>query len=227
MKIKQIELHNFRQYKNAKILFSNSNEKNITVIVGENGYGKTTLIRAFIWCLYGVNNFENKDLLNSDIVNELELDQEKEVSVQLTFEHDGKNYELKRTENYKKNPSNKVIRQGQNNFEIVIDNKQIIKDSILTKNIIGGILRPELKDYFFYDGESNSIETVTKRSNIKSAISVLMGINRIEDLASAFSNGKKSVQTALRNDLQGDDLDLLSLQKILTMNCRKKTNTKK
>ena len=215
MKIKQIELHNFRQYKNAKILFSNSNEKNITVIVGENGYGKTTLIRAFIWCLYGVNNFENKDLLNSDIVNELELDQEKEVSVQLTFEHDGKNYELKRTENYKKTLSNKVIRQGQNNFEIVIDNKQIIKDSILTKNIIGGILRPELKDYFFYDGESNSIETVTKRSNIKSAISVLMGINRIEDLASAFSNGKKSVQTALRNDLQGDDLDLLSLQKDL------------
>lgn len=53
MIIKSIALNNFRQYKGAQapILFSTDKEKNVTVILGVNTSGKTTLIQAFEWCL--------------------------------------------------------------------------------------------------------------------------------------------------------------------------------
>jgi DNA sulfur modification protein DndD len=52
--IKSIALNNFRQYKGEQppILFSTTKDKNVTVILGINTSGKTTLIQAFKWCLY-------------------------------------------------------------------------------------------------------------------------------------------------------------------------------
>ena len=48
MLIKQITLSNFRQYKEKQVVeFSCDKEKNVTVILGDNTSGKTTLIQAF------------------------------------------------------------------------------------------------------------------------------------------------------------------------------------
>ena len=40
MKINSIKLTNFRQYKNVELEFEYNNEKNVTVIIGDNGFGK-------------------------------------------------------------------------------------------------------------------------------------------------------------------------------------------
>lgn len=54
MKIKSIELNNFRLYKGInKIDFPNGNDKNLYLISGENGFGKTTFLHSLLWCLYG------------------------------------------------------------------------------------------------------------------------------------------------------------------------------
>ncbi len=54
MRIKSIELNNYRLYKGInKISFSNENEKNIFLISGQNGFGKTTFLHSLLWCLYG------------------------------------------------------------------------------------------------------------------------------------------------------------------------------
>jgi len=54
MKIKSIELNNYRLYKGTnKISFSNENEKNLFLISGQNGFGKTTFLHSLLWCLYG------------------------------------------------------------------------------------------------------------------------------------------------------------------------------
>ena len=47
MLIKKITLRNFRQYMNTEISFSTDPEKNVTLIKGDNGTGKTTLAQAF------------------------------------------------------------------------------------------------------------------------------------------------------------------------------------
>lgn len=54
MIIQGIEMYNFRQYVGKQsIEFSIDKEKNVTVLIGVNTSGKTTIIRAFEWCLYG------------------------------------------------------------------------------------------------------------------------------------------------------------------------------
>lgn len=61
MKIKSIQLKNFRQFIDEKIEFSIDKDKNITLIRGENTGGKTTLANAITWCLFGTYNFDKED----------------------------------------------------------------------------------------------------------------------------------------------------------------------
>ena len=61
MLIKKLRLKNFRQYIGEQVIeFSTEREKNVTVLIGVNTSGKTTLIRAFEWILYNKNEFDDK-----------------------------------------------------------------------------------------------------------------------------------------------------------------------
>ena len=76
MLIKSITLNNFRQFKgNQRLDFSTDADKNVTVLLGDNTFGKTTILQAFNWCLYGVADFpkdSNPDfLLNLEVANKV------------------------------------------------------------------------------------------------------------------------------------------------------------
>ena len=54
MKISKIVLDNFRQYYgNVSVDLETENNKNIVIIGGKNGYGKTNFLLSIVWCLYG------------------------------------------------------------------------------------------------------------------------------------------------------------------------------
>lgn len=53
MFIDSIILNNFRAYKGKNETSFRKNGKNVFVIAGNNGYGKTTFLSALVWCLYG------------------------------------------------------------------------------------------------------------------------------------------------------------------------------
>lgn len=54
MKIKEIVLNNYRLYKGMNsVSFPTDNDRNLFLITGENGFGKTTFLHSLIWCLYG------------------------------------------------------------------------------------------------------------------------------------------------------------------------------
>lgn len=66
MLMKKLELHNFRQYiGDQSIEFSCDPHKNVTLILGKNTSGKTTLIQAFRWVLYNDCNFTGKKTILS------------------------------------------------------------------------------------------------------------------------------------------------------------------
>lgn len=75
MKFESMKLHNFMRYKGeTEIHFSCNDEKNVTVVLGDNTFGKTTLAQAFRWGLFEELNTTNytkkKDivLLNNEII---------------------------------------------------------------------------------------------------------------------------------------------------------------
>ncbi len=52
MFIKEIELDNFRIYKGSNTIDLTPEEsKNIFLISGRNGFGKTTFLMSLVWCL--------------------------------------------------------------------------------------------------------------------------------------------------------------------------------
>ncbi len=53
MYIKSITLNNFRAYKGANTTTFKMNGKNLFLIAGDNGFGKTTFLTSLVWCLYG------------------------------------------------------------------------------------------------------------------------------------------------------------------------------
>lgn len=63
MYINSIVLHNYRIYKGVNtISFPRDSDKNIFIISGNNGFGKTTFLTSLIWCLYGkqMNDVDDK-----------------------------------------------------------------------------------------------------------------------------------------------------------------------
>ena len=101
MIIKSIEMYNFRQYVGKQeIKFSTDKEKNVTVLIGINTSGKTTIIRAFEWCLYGKNNFEDTDLLSHDVRSDMKIGDTQTTYVVVSFIHNNVQYTLKRTYTY-------------------------------------------------------------------------------------------------------------------------------
>ena len=70
MIINSITLNNYRLYEgNNTIVFKNHDDKNICLISGENGFGKTTFLHSLIWCLYGRLITEVEAEVRKDITN--------------------------------------------------------------------------------------------------------------------------------------------------------------
>ena len=183
MLLQSIELQNFRQFINEKIDFSTDPDRNVTLIIGENGTGKTTFAQAFFWCLYGETDFTDKIMLNRILAEQMTPDQKIIVKVVLKLIHGSATYEIIRTQEYKKSYSNKVI--GANTaLNIAVKsadgNTRYLKQ-LECEAEIKKILPKELSNYFFFDGEriekmSKEIASGRKSSGFSNAVVGLTGL---------------------------------------------------
>ena len=114
MIIKKMKLQNFRQYIDDVIEFATDEKKNVTVIMGNNGTGKTTLAQAFQWALYGKTNFQIRELLNRTIREKMGTGEQRDVSVMLDITYNNTEYTVRRIQEYYKNVNQKLEeRQGK------------------------------------------------------------------------------------------------------------------
>src|SRR5690554_656931 len=94
MLIRKIILKNFRQYYDENtITLSTDEKKNVTVIRGENGVGKTALLNSIKWAFFGdfTDNFRNP----ADLINNTALAQGvKACSVEVEFIEDDQLFHL-------------------------------------------------------------------------------------------------------------------------------------
>ena len=186
MLLQSIELKNFRQFINEKIDFSVDPDRNVTLIIGENGTGKTTFAQAFFWCLYGETDFTDKVLLNREEASNLLPDQNITVKVVLKLIHGSAGYEITRTQDYKKTYSNKIV-SSNTVLNIAVKNAEGNTRHLKPlecETEIKKILPKELANYFFFDGEriekmSKEIAGGKKSSGFSNAVMGLTGLQGI------------------------------------------------
>ena len=161
MKLNYLQLCNFRQFygKTTRIKFA-SGERNTTVIYGNNGAGKTSILNAFTWVLYEkfTAAFACPELLiNQRAIAEAQPEQAIECWVELQFERDRKLYQLKR-----KCYANKKARQVQYSqaqlFMLVAgDDGRWYPPLEPPEDIISRILPASLHQYFFFDEKRKTL----------------------------------------------------------------------
>ena len=199
MLLQSIKLENFRQFRNESIEFAQGeNGKNVTIIIGENGTGKTTFAQAFFWCLYGETEFSDKSMLNKKVAAEMKPGQECKVQVVLQLKHGDVSYTLMREQLHKKDYSNKV-KADNAVFDIAIKdntgNTSYIKKSQCELEV-KNILPKELSRYFFFDGEriekmSKEISTGKKSLDFAEAVKGLLGLNAMSSAIQHFNPNSK------------------------------------
>lgn len=198
MLIKRIELDNFRQFiGHQEIVFSTDKAHNVTVLIGKNTSGKTTLIRAFEWILYNKKDFDDKILLNKSIAENLNSSETCEVKGVLYIEHDGSEYVISRKENYTGTNSG-YVRAAASIAKIeklqADGQTKILIDTSFDQNI-ERILPRNLSNYFFFGGER--VGAISGREDIESSVKGLMGLdvldNAMSHLKSVISKFKKSM----------------------------------
>ncbi|MGB5712009.1 MAG: ATP-binding protein, partial [Waterburya sp.] len=158
MKLNYLQLCNFRQFygKTPQIKFA-SGTRNTTVIYGNNGAGKTSILNAFTWVLYKkfTAAFASPELLiNQRAIAEVKPEQAVECWVELQFERDRKIYQLKRKCYANKNAERQVQYSQTKLFMLVAgDDGRWYPPLEAPEDIINRILPASLHQYFFFDGE--------------------------------------------------------------------------
>lgn len=213
MIINKLELHNFRQYIGTQeIVFSTDENANVTVLIGINTSGKTTIVRAFEWCLYGKNNFEDQVLLNSQVRDNMNVGDIQDVWVAVTFTYASKQHTIKRRFRYV--CSERTINNGKPivslnkrpeeilTFEYLNSDGQT-KTQIDRSNIaetMDRILPKDLADYFFFGGER--ISSITNRTDLTKSVRGLMRLDVLENGREHLAKVLKSFQANI--DTTGD-----------------------
>lgn len=215
MKIRRIVFNNFRIYKGENdIAFSSIDpSKNINIVAGKNGFGKTTFLTSLIWCFYGkmmveveekykrdVRNsggYENflVTLLNRDVKSEFE--ENRNVDPILSMEIELEDLSIPSM------PSKSVLIKRSFNFKNGIENLEILIDGVeneLTKEVgyevfINDFILPrEIAKFFFFDAEKivslAEAKSKSELKNLSKAYSEVLGIKKYEDL-------KKNLETLL------------------------------
>ena len=162
MIIRKITLKNFRQYIDTSIEFSTDPDKNVTVVMGDNGTGKTTLAQAFQWALYGETRFQIREIINRIVREKMTMGESKTVSVTIELFYNEKEYTVKRSVTYKKNGQMKL--EELNHVFTIFDitpNGELHYYNEGEKNyMVKQFLPKDLSGFFFFDGER--IEEMSK-----------------------------------------------------------------
>lgn len=219
MLLESIKLENFLPFKNEQeVVFSSDPEKNVTLIQGDNGAGKTSLAQAFSWCLYGTTSYSDGKVINAEVAEAIPPGAFRRVSVSIKLIHDGVYYTITRAQKYTRSSSGRLERPDSPEFDIMYREKTDGQTEHVPlgeqMQRINELLSNKLSHYFFFDGEhvKNMRREIERgrSSDFANAVKSLLGLQHIataiEHLQS--SGNKASVARTFRQRFseEGDSI---------------------
>lgn len=197
MKITKIQLYNFNSFEGLNELdFSNmKQDKNIILIGGKNGAGKTSLFTAIKIALYGPLAFgyvginphyiaRIKDCINSKAFQKDKVEARVQITISLMIEREVKEYKITREWDYSRQKLvEKYFIENEGNF---------LDDSELSyfQNYLQSLVPPDLFEFFLFDGEEvgSIFSTNNYNTYVKNAVYTLCRLDMFEIIRKYTNN---------------------------------------
>jgi DNA sulfur modification protein DndD len=213
MLIDKIVLNNYRIYEGTTTIeFDYDFDRNINIISGNNGYGKTSFLTSLIWCLYGKAMSEVDEKYKKEIYESGGYRKYCEKTINRNFHsqntlnnHPEENIfsvtmllskifipslpcdsiQIKRSYN---------IDNGNENLEILLDKRinELTRELGPEIFINDFILPREIAKFFFFDAEKivslAEMRSLEEKRQLSRAYSEVLGIKKYEDLKNNLEN---------------------------------------
>ena len=164
--IDRITFENYRQYGNGYLSFKPGGASNLSVLIAQNGTGKTTLLNAITWCLYDTEKHLADEktalpLLNSSVAREATIGSVVPVSVTLTILDENNIVEFHRAVDFKisKDGTGNVRSiAGKSKFSVSITPANDFENTIVKQGNDADVVVKQYFDeaifkFYFFDGE--------------------------------------------------------------------------
>lgn len=209
MRLESVEINNYRQYRHVLFTFPKQIGKgDLHIIYGDNTTGKSNMLNAITWCLYGLelhlgDKNTAQDKINDSYVEDLRNsgDSKGEVSVEMTISSDNANEKIKiqrksayhiSTDDAKQTDEKVIVRLLQNKEWRTIQNEDDIQV------LIHRYLPQEINEYIFFDGEQ--LEKYFQGSQTDKNIKAIKGFTQADLIEKAF-RGFDSAGTEISHKL--------------------------
>lgn len=202
MHFSEIELYNFGIYRGQHSieLINQRNEKNITLVGGMNGRGKTTILDAIFLCLYGRKAIEyivgKKEAYNKvlrDRINKSADDKTAHVKITMVMD-DNEDTIISITRTW--------YQTGSKITTDLIVEKNGIEDTYLSENweyYVEELIPYGIAKFFFFDNEKISqIADDDAFDKIKDSIKSVMGVTTVETLCAHIEKIRKDKNANLK-----------------------------
>ena len=201
MIIKEIRIKNFRSYygDNNRFEFSDG----LTLILGDNGDGKTTFFEALEWLFKTELDRGNKELENVSEMrkSKLEIGEQDEVSVFMSFEHDGlksveKSFTFERT-------GETSYRAGKVSY-IGYEDTDSGREQVSGKLLINRCYDSFIQRFSMFKGESK-LDVFDDKTALKSLVDKFSDIKAFDDLVESASSFEVKANSAYLKEMKSDE----------------------
>lgn len=201
MKINKILLENFRTfYGKHTIEFSTSDEKPLTIFIGENGSGKTTLLNAIYWAFTGgtTKQFgESNILINKDAIAE----RSSSCFVEIYFETDTHHYILaRRTSRTSETNDLSMGMIDKNGAYTAVGQMHIEK-------VIERLIPKKLASWYIFDGEAIGHLHLNGDPKFKNDLQQTFGFSSMRTLSDVITDIKRDYEREQRKQIGNAELD--------------------
>ena len=196
MKLKSLKLENFRQHEDSFIEFSDG----ITIINGTNGAGKTTILEAITWSIYGTDAARG----NKDTIKFNKAKARAKVRVELIFCLDDEVFRIERF------LDKAELYLGDNQTPIVTTQQEVTK--YLTDKL--GMTKDEFFNTYFTGQKELNFLGNQKPLERRKFISKVLNYEKIREIQEQIRTDKNGINNEITGLKQGiADLDSLKEEK--------------
>lgn len=201
MKIQAIELENYRQYRGKVVVELGCDpDKNITVIEGVNGAGKTNMLNAITWCLYGIEENlgryagKKQPIINDAALKELEKGQKIYAKVTLKMiSSRGRLHVFERQIDAKKLNDGSLRFNNETEFHAFMQIGKDMPEIPEREFLINRILPRAVKNFFFFDGER--LDEFFKEEKSATVRDAILDVSQLSLLDRAMDHLEKTVSS--------------------------------